>query len=46
MAGKKVLVIGMGKSGLAAAELLSRHGAAVTCLDEKKTPELEAAVSL
>ncbi len=33
--GKKVLVIGFGVSGIAAAELLSRHGAYVVLFDQK-----------
>jgi len=36
--GKQVAVIGLGRSGLAAARLLSVHGAHVTVLDDK-TPE-------
>lgn len=33
--GKRVAVAGMGKSGIAAAELLHRHGAVVTAVDER-----------
>ena len=39
---KKVLVCGMGKSGLSAARLLLRHGAAVTLTDTKAEPEIDA----
>jgi len=39
---KKVLVCGMGKSGLSAARLLCRHGARVTLTDTKATPVVDA----
>jgi len=42
--GKKVLVAGMARSGLAATRLLLRHGAAVTVYDRKETAELEAEI--
>ncbi len=35
LAGKKVIVIGMGKTGIAAAAFLGRSGATVTAVDEK-----------
>ncbi|HXG68060.1 MAG TPA: UDP-N-acetylmuramoyl-L-alanine--D-glutamate ligase [Blastocatellia bacterium] len=40
--GKKVLVVGAARSGLAAARLLASHGAAVTVNDLKPEPQLEA----
>lgn len=39
--GKKVLVIGMGKSGLSALKLLSEQGAIVDCYDGKLEPQFE-----
>lgn len=42
--GKKALVCGMAKSGIAAAKLLKRLGAAVTLQDMKKREELSAEV--
>ena len=39
---KKVLVCGMGKSGISAARLLLRHGAVVTLTDTKAEPEIDA----
>jgi len=39
--GKRVLVAGMARSGLAATRLLSRHGAAITVYDRKEPAELE-----
>ncbi len=39
--GKKVLVCGMAKSGIAAAEMLCRLGASVTLQDSKKREELQ-----
>ena len=42
---KKVLVIGLGKSGLAAAELLHRRGAKVLAVDSADTPELQREVA-
>ncbi|MFB0527516.1 MAG: UDP-N-acetylmuramoyl-L-alanine--D-glutamate ligase [bacterium] len=38
--GKKVLVIGLARSGLAVANLLTTHGARVTVIDEKSKREL------
>jgi UDP-N-acetylmuramoylalanine--D-glutamate ligase len=38
--GKKVLVIGLGASGQAAAKLLAGRGAQVTCVDENESEEL------
>jgi UDP-N-acetylmuramoylalanine--D-glutamate ligase len=44
--GKKVMVIGMARSGVAAAELLSSCGAAeITVTDKKQSSELEAELS-
>ena len=42
---KKVLVIGLGKSGLAAAELLHRLGAKVLAVDSADSPELQREVA-
>jgi UDP-N-acetylmuramoylalanine--D-glutamate ligase len=39
--GKKVLVIGLGASGLAAARFLRQHEAGVTAIDEAVTPALQ-----
>ena len=39
---KPVVVVGLGKSGLAAVELLLNHGARVTAIDSKPTPEMRA----
>jgi len=39
---KKVLVCGMGKSGISAARLLLRHGAQVMLTDTKATPNIDA----
>jgi len=39
---KKVLVCGMGKSGISAARLLLRHGAVVTLTDTKEMPNIDA----
>jgi len=39
---KKVLVCGMGKSGISAARLLLRHGATVTLADSKDAPSIDA----
>jgi len=39
---KKVLVCGMGKSGISAARLLLRHGARVTLTDTKDAPSVDA----
>jgi UDP-N-acetylmuramoylalanine--D-glutamate ligase len=38
---KTVLVIGLGASGKAAAQVLRRHGSAVFAVDESRTPNLE-----
>jgi len=38
---KKVLVCGMGKSGISAARLLLRHGAVVTLTDSKDVPNVD-----
>ena len=38
---KKVLVCGMGKSGISAARLLLRHGAVVTLTDSKDAPNID-----
>jgi len=40
---KKVVVLGLGESGIGAAELLERQGAKVFVSEEKKTPALEKA---
>ncbi len=42
--GKKVAVVGMGLSGVAAARLLRKHGARVTLTDDKSEMELKDAV--
>jgi UDP-N-acetylmuramoylalanine--D-glutamate ligase len=42
--GKKVLVVGMARSGCAAAALLHRQGASVTITDMKPAEELSAAI--
>jgi len=39
---KKVLVCGMGKSGVSAAKLLLRHGAFVMLTDTKNSPDIDA----
>ncbi|MCP3981630.1 MAG: UDP-N-acetylmuramoyl-L-alanine--D-glutamate ligase [bacterium] len=41
----RVLVIGMGKSGVAAARLAASHGARVTVADNRRAEQLEQAVS-
>lgn len=41
--GRKVLVVGLGKSGLAAARFLARRGAIVTAADSRPREELAAA---
>jgi UDP-N-acetylmuramoylalanine--D-glutamate ligase len=43
--GKDVLVLGLGRSGMAAASLLSRDGARVVVRDEADTVEIEARAS-
>src|SRR3954471_1846918 len=40
LAGRKALVVGLGKSGLAAARLLAARGASVAVADDKKAGEL------
>jgi len=40
---KQTLVLGLGKSGVAAAELLGRRGAKVLVVDDADTPELQRA---
>jgi len=40
--GKQTVVIGLGKSGLAAARLLKQRGAKVLIVDSAETPELQA----
>lgn len=40
LAGKKVLIVGMARSGLAATRLLIRHGACLTIYDRKEIEEL------
>jgi UDP-N-acetylmuramoylalanine--D-glutamate ligase len=42
LVGKKVLVVGLGKSGIAAARLLARHGAHVIGNDQRAAAELSA----
>ena len=42
---RKILVIGLGKSGLAAAELLQRLGAKVLAVDSADSPELQREVA-
>lgn len=44
LAGKRVTVVGMGVSGVAAAELCLRHGARVTGLDQRAASELRPEV--
>ncbi|MBQ8072807.1 MAG: UDP-N-acetylmuramoyl-L-alanine--D-glutamate ligase [Clostridia bacterium] len=44
--GKKVLVVGMARSGVAAAQLLRAHGAVVTVNDSKPESELEGLETL
>lgn len=44
IAGKKLLIVGMARSGIAAAEFAARHGARVTINDAR--PELEGAAGL
>ena len=45
LAGRSVLVLGLGKSGLAAARLLLAHGAQVTIADRKPEDELAPAAA-
>ena len=42
LAGKSVLVVGLGKSGMAAARFLHSRGARVAVVDSSATPDLEA----
>ncbi|HQG13203.1 MAG TPA: UDP-N-acetylmuramoyl-L-alanine--D-glutamate ligase [bacterium] len=42
--GKKIVVVGLGKSGIAAARFLAREGAVVTALDSKPQAEMENAI--
>src|SRR5437764_15384839 len=42
--GAKVVVVGMGKSGVAALRLLREKGARVRAVDEKQTGEIEGIV--
>ncbi|MFN8007684.1 MAG: UDP-N-acetylmuramoyl-L-alanine--D-glutamate ligase [Terriglobia bacterium] len=44
--GRKVLVVGMGRSGLAALDLLRKHGAVVTMTDSRSERELAAEMRL
>jgi len=46
LAGRRVAVFGLAKSGLATIELLVRHGAAVTACDSKPLDQLPAAAAL
>lgn len=43
--GRKVLVVGLGRSGVAAARLLQTHGAHVTVTDQKSQDELKEQVA-
>ena len=45
LAGKKVLVVGLGRSGVAAARLCAAHGARVTVTDQKDAQVLGAALA-
>lgn len=40
LAGKKILVVGLGKTGVSLTQLLVKHGAVVTVTDHKSKPEL------
>ena len=46
LAGKRVLVVGLGRSGIAAARLCANQGALVTVNDAKDTPEMRAELAL
>ncbi len=46
LAGRKVAVFGLAKSGLATIELLARHGAVVTACDSKPLEQLRAAAAV
>lgn len=43
---KKILVVGLGKTGVSLAHFLTQHGAAVTLTDHKSKPELSAQLEL
>ena len=43
---KKVCVIGLGRSGVAAAKLLLQHGASVTVVDTADSPALQQIASM
>src|SRR6266446_2303371 len=45
LTGKRVLVVGLGRSGVAAARLLQAHGAHVTVTDQKSQDELKEQVA-
>lgn len=45
LTGKRVLVVGLGRSGVAAARLLQAHGAYVTVTDQKSQDELKEPVA-
>ncbi len=44
--GKRVLVVGLGRSGIAAARLCATHGAQVTVNDAKDTDRLRSELTL
>jgi UDP-N-acetylmuramoylalanine--D-glutamate ligase len=46
LAGKRVLVVGLGRSGIAAARLCAAKGAQVTANDAKSAAELESALGM
>jgi UDP-N-acetylmuramoylalanine--D-glutamate ligase len=46
LAGKRVLVVGLGRSGIAAARLCANQDALVTVNDAKDTPEIRAELAL
>ena len=46
LAGKRVLVVGLGRSGIAVARLCANQGARVTANDAKDTPEIRAELAL
>ena len=43
---KKILVVGLGKTGVSLAHFLTKHGAIVTVTDHKSKPELSAQLDL
>ncbi|HEX3905816.1 MAG TPA: NAD(P)-binding protein, partial [Polyangia bacterium] len=45
LADKRVLVVGLGRSGIAAAQLCAARGARVTVTDKRSATELAAAVA-